>query len=100
MNRKDLYQSFNAVDEDILVRSEKQKAKLGSIWLKWGTLAACFVVMLMTGTIMFLSNNGVQTSVGGVMRKYKNTSVSSTEETIVWPIESRCERNYNHIVRV
>ena len=42
MNRKDLYNSFNEVDDDILERSEiASQNKKKPIWLKWGTFAAC-----------------------------------------------------------
>lgn len=42
MNRKDLYKSFNEVDDDILERSEiASRSKKKSVWLKWGAVAAC-----------------------------------------------------------
>lgn len=42
MNRKDLYNSFHEVDDDILERSEiASQNKKKPIWLKWGTFAAC-----------------------------------------------------------
>lgn len=47
MNRKDLYDSFNEVDDDILERSDaatRRKAK--TIWLKWGAIAACLCLVV------------------------------------------------------
>ena len=42
MNRKDLYNGFNEVDDDILERSETvSKSKKKPVWLKWGAIAAC-----------------------------------------------------------
>ena len=40
MNRKDLYNGFHEVDDDILERSENAKSKPRRPWLKWGALAA------------------------------------------------------------
>ena len=88
MNRKDLYQSFNTIDEDILERSEvvvNRKSK--PMWFKWGTMAACLAVVVFAGVFMLTGNHTIQTSVGGVMREYKNVSVSDEEEAIVWPWE-------------
>ena len=45
MNRKDLYQSFNNIDDDILERSEKNVKKNGFSWVKWGAVAACLCLM-------------------------------------------------------
>ena len=88
MNRKDLYQSMNQIDDDILERSEvvvKRKAK--PMWLKWGAMAACLAVVVIAGISMLTGNHTVQTSMGGVMREYKNVSVSSSEEALEWPWE-------------
>lgn len=47
MNRKDLYNSFNEVDDDILERSEvATKRKTKPIWLKWGAIAACLCMVV------------------------------------------------------
>lgn len=88
MNRKDLYQSLNQIDDDILERSEVTvQRKKKSAWLKWGTMAACLTVVAIAGVSIFTGSNTVRTSMGGVMREYKNVSVSSSEESIEWPWE-------------
>ena len=88
MNRKDLYQSMNQIDDDILERSEVVvKSKIKPMWLKWGTMAACFAIVAIAGVFMLIGNNTVRTSIGGVMREYKNVSVSGSEEAIEWPWE-------------
>ncbi len=47
MNRKDLYNGFNEVDDDILERSETvSKSKKKPVWLKWGAIAACLCLMV------------------------------------------------------
>ena len=57
MNRKDLYNSFNEVDDDILKRSESTaKRKKQPVWLKWGATAAC--LCLVVGLVIPMLNNG------------------------------------------
>ena len=47
MNRKDLYNSFNEVDDDILERSESaSRSKKKPVWLKWGAIAACLCLVV------------------------------------------------------
>lgn len=66
--------------------AEKPKAKKTG-WLKWGAMAACLAVVVIAGISMLPSNNTIQTSIGGVMREYKNVSVASSEVAIEWPWE-------------
>ena len=51
MNRKDLYQSFNNIDDDILERSEKNVKKNGLAWVKWGAVAACLCIVAGMGFV-------------------------------------------------
>ena len=47
MNRKDLYNGFNEVDDDILERSETaSRSKKKPVWLKWGAIAACLCLVV------------------------------------------------------
>ena len=47
MNRKDLYNAINEVDDDILERSESaSRSKKKPVWLKWGAIAACLCLMV------------------------------------------------------
>lgn len=48
MNRADLYRSMNNIDDDILERSETNKKKRPSTWMKFVAMAAC-VCLLVTG---------------------------------------------------
>ena len=66
--------------------AEKPKTKKTN-WLKWGAMAACLAVVVIAGISMLPGNNTVQTSIGGVMREYKNVSVASSEVAIEWPWE-------------
>lgn len=79
---------MNQIDDDMLERSEIDvKRKVKPMWFKWGTMAACLAAAVFVGVFMLTGNHTIQTSVGGVMREYKNVSVSSSEEAIVWPWE-------------
>ena len=51
MNRKDLYQSMNQIDDDILERSEMRKKKKSSVWMKWGAVAACLCLVVGIGVM-------------------------------------------------
>ena len=51
MNRKDLYQSFNNIDDDILERSEENVKKNGFAWVKWGAVAACLCLVVGIGVV-------------------------------------------------
>lgn len=47
MNRKDLYNGFNEVDDYILERSETaSRSKKKPVWLKWGAIAACLCLVV------------------------------------------------------
>ena len=63
MNRKDLYQSMNQIDDDILERSEVRKKKKSSAWMRWGAMAAC--LCLMVGVLVPLANSLFNAKGGG-----------------------------------
>lgn len=47
MNRNDLYNSFNEIDDDILERSETaSRNKMKPVWIKWGAIAACLCLVV------------------------------------------------------
>ena len=47
MNRKDLYNAVNEVDDDILERSETaSRSRKKPVWLKWGAIAACLCLVV------------------------------------------------------
>ena len=55
MNRKDLYNGFNEVDDDILERSETaSRSKKKPAWLKWVAVAACLCFVF--GIAMYIQN--------------------------------------------
>lgn len=53
MNRKDLYNGFSEVDDDILERSETAtNSRKILAWMKWGAIAACLALALLCGALM------------------------------------------------
>lgn len=55
MNRKDLYNSFNEVDDDILERSEAAApVRKRTVWLRWGAAAACLCLLALVSLYRFL----------------------------------------------
>ena len=53
MNRKELYNGFNEIDDDILERSETATTSRKRLaWIKWGAIAACLAFALWCGTLM------------------------------------------------
>lgn len=55
MNRKDLYNSFNEIDDDILERSEAAAGRGRHSGVKWGALAACVCLVAAIAVPQFLS---------------------------------------------
>lgn len=69
MNRKDLYNGFNEVDDDILERSETaSKSKKKPMWLKWGAIAACLclVVSIAIPALHHKGGSGIQDPVHAI----------------------------------
>ena len=62
MNRKDLYQSMNQIDDEILERSEVWRKKKSSVWMKWGAMVACVCLIVGVGVPLLFDNNGNVTS--------------------------------------
>ena len=53
MNRKDLYNSFKDVDDDILERSElASHLKKRPAWVKWGSMVACLCLVIIGATLI------------------------------------------------
>lgn len=68
MNRKDLFNSFNEIDEQLLERSEIARKNTIPNWKKWGFLASCFciavIIIITLGMFRFHKNNGSGTLPG------------------------------------
>lgn len=63
MNRKDLYQSFNIIDDDILERSEKKRKSNLSVHIKWSVLASCLCLVFVCVFIIHEVRNASEPNV-------------------------------------
>lgn len=93
MRKEDFFEVLGELDVDI-VKEAKTSMKENtdgkvrkSAWVKWGAVAACISVVLITGIFMLPSSNSVPTSIGGVPREYKETFMFEPEIDIAWPWE-------------
>lgn len=93
MKNEKLLDAFGQIDEEFVEEADPEKRKTAkkkskkTLWIKWGAMASCLVVVMIAGVFMVTDNHTVQTSIGGVKREYKNVSVSASEEAIIWPWE-------------
>ena len=72
------------IDDDLITAAaeSKKKTKLNP-WLKWGSLAACFALLIIAGTTILPSLFGGD---GGTTGKYKDF-IQAGESAVIWPWE-------------
>lgn len=77
-------QAVGYIDEDLITAAAGSKKKTThSLWLKWGSIAACFAVLVIAGAAILPSFFG-----GGVRTSGKYTyRISGTEADVEWPWE-------------
>ena len=72
------------IDDDLITAAAESKKKTKrSPWLKWGSIAACFALLVIAGTAILPSLFGGD---GGTTIKYKDF-IQVGESAIVWPWE-------------
>lgn len=79
MNRKDLFNSFNEIDESLLERSETARKNKIPIWHKWGAFASCFflaVILITTFCIIGLNRNKGSGTLPGAEKIYPTVMVN------------------------
>lgn len=77
------------IDDDLVVGAAENKNKINNPWAKWGSLAACFIVLAIVGSAILPSLLGVNTAPGGVKGRYKDFTIYAEETALVWPWEYR-----------
>lgn len=55
--------------------------------VKWGSIAACFAVLLIAGTAILPSLFGGNVTPNGTDGRYKDYNIHASESAIVWPWE-------------
>lgn len=74
------------LDDDLIEAAAVCKKK-SNLWLRWGSLAACFAVLIIAGALVLPSLlDGVLTP-GGTNNRYKDFVIQSGELAMVWPWE-------------
>ena len=72
------------IDDDLITAAAESKKKAKhSPWLKWGSIAACFALLVIAGTAILPSLFGGD---GGTTDKYKDF-IQAGESAIIWPWE-------------
>lgn len=77
------------IDEDLIANAAESKAQTNRFsWLKWGSVAACFAVLVIAGAAILPSLLGRNVTPSENNEKYKNYSIQA-EAAIIWPWEYR-----------
>ena len=88
MKEKRILTALGQVDEKYIEEAApaKQKARK-AIWVRWAAVAAAACVCIVAAVLLIPDNKPELTSVGGIMREYKDVTVAGSEEAIIWPWE-------------
>ncbi len=74
------------IDDDLITAAAECKKKKKNNWMKWGSLAACFAVLVIAGAAILPSLLGGNTP-GGSNDRYKGHIIQAGESAIIWPWE-------------
>lgn len=78
--------SVGHIDDDLITAAAECKKKKKNHWIKWGSLAACFAVLVIAVAVTLPSLLGGDTHVGSNGR-YKDHIIQEAESAIIWPWE-------------
>ena len=79
--------AIGQIDDDLVAGAAKCKTKNKKHWLKWGSLAACFAVLVIAGTAILPSLFQENVTPEETDDRYKDFSIQASESAIVWPWE-------------
>ena len=79
--------AIGQIDDDLVAGAAKCKTKNKKHWLKWGSLAACFAVLVIAGAAILPSLFRENVTPEGTDSRYKDFSIQASESEIVWPWE-------------
>lgn len=79
--------AIGQIDDDLVTDAAKCKKKNKKHWLKWGSLAACFAVLVIAGTAILPSLFQENVTPEETDDRYKDFSIQASESAIVWPWE-------------
>ena len=99
MKPKNIFNALNDVDYDMIENTEAIKKTSRNIWLKCGSIAACFALVLAVGAYVIPRLNVPGTLIDGIERRYKEGIISAGETYIEWPWEYKTlSEKYTQIV--
>jgi len=80
--------SVGHIDDDLITAATENKKKSKfSPWLKWGSIAACFAVIVIAGTALFPSLLKEKEDPQKTGDRYKDYYIHTSESAIIWPWE-------------
>ena len=89
MTNKNIFRELGGLDPDLIAKAAPDVARKSKhkTFVKWGAIAACFMVMVMAAALIIPMFNGSDPiSIGGIDRDYKG-SISGSEGDIEFPWE-------------
>ena len=89
MTNKNIFRELGGLDPDLIAKAAPDVARKSKhkTFVKWGSIAACFMVMVMAAALIIPRFNGSDPiSIGGIDRDYKG-SISGSEGDIEFPWE-------------
>ena len=78
--------SVGQIDDDLITAAAECKKKKKNNWMKWGSLAACFAILVIAGAAILPSLLGGNTP-GVNNDRYKDHIIQAGESVIIWPWE-------------
>lgn len=76
------------IDDDLVSGAVGSKKKKKNNWAKWGSLAACLSVLVITGAAILPSLlDGDVVNSDGTDKRYRDFNIQAEEVAIVWPWE-------------
>lgn len=88
MRGSELLDKMELVNPSYVEKADMKLKKKRTVWLKWSAAAACLALAVFAANV-FSQKNSSQISLGGIVREYRNVSVTKNELTIEWPWEYR-----------
>lgn len=76
------------IDDDLISAAGESKKSKKNILLKWGSVAACLAVLVITGSfIVNMLMNAASENPDGADDRYKDFNIQAAESGILWPWE-------------
>lgn len=75
------------IDDDLVSGAAESKKKKKNVWVKWGSLAACFAVLVVASVAVLPSLFEGNITHSGTDGRYKDYHIYAGESAIVWPWE-------------